>query len=56
MIATIVVILLVNVAAIFASLPCLRPLIVKCVGTAGGNGVAPAADDTHESNSEHPKK
>jgi hypothetical protein len=42
MIATIIVILLVNVGAIIASLPCLRPLIVKICGTAGGNGVAPA--------------
>ena len=43
MIATIAIILIVNVSAILASLPCLRPLIVKCVGTSGDNGVDAAA-------------
>ena len=40
MIATISVIVIVNVGAILASLPCLRPLVVKCFGTAGNNGVS----------------
>ena len=39
MIATIVIIPLVNVAAILAALPCLRPCIVKCIGTGVDNGV-----------------
>ena len=47
MIATIIIILLVNVGAIIASLPCLRPLIVKCIGTAGDNGVAAADGSKH---------
>ena len=42
MIAVVVVVCVVNVGAILASLPCLRPCVLKLVGTSGDNGVASA--------------